>query len=186
MRFEATPIEGAFVIHLSPFVDERGMFARLYCASELQSIQHNKPIVQVNHSLNKEKGTVRGLHFQYAPDAEIKIIRCVRGKVYDVLVDLRSNSSTFLHWYSVELSPQANNMVYIPEGCAHGFQTLEDDSELIYFHTAFYNRASEGGILYNDPKLSIRWPLPVRNVSEKDKSYPLLDNVVTSKMNFSQ
>ena len=186
MRFEATPIEGAFIIHLSPFTDERGMFSRLYCSSELEAIHHEKPIVQINHSLNKEKGTVRGLHFQYAPDAEIKMIRCVRGKVFDVFVDLRSDSPSFLQWHSVELSPEANNMVYIPEGCAHGFQTLEDDSELIYFHTAYYNRKSEGGILFNDPKLSIKWPLPVKNVSEKDKSYPLLDKAFISKMNFSQ
>jgi dTDP-4-dehydrorhamnose 3,5-epimerase len=184
MRFEATHIRGAFVIHLSPFVDERGMFSRLFCSTELEAIHHYKEIVQVNHSLNREKGTLRGLHFQYPPDAEIKMIRCIRGKVFDVLVDLRKTSPTFLKWYSLELSPDANNMIYIPEGCAHGFQTLEDNSELLYFHTAHYNRESEGGIRFDDPRLSIKWPLPPKNVSEKDLNYLLLEESLINTMNF--
>ena len=186
MRFVPTPIEGAYVIYLTPFTDERGMFARLYCTSEFEAIHHNKEIVQINHSLNTEKGTVRGLHFQFPPHAEIKMIRCVRGKVFDVMVDLRKNSPSFLQWYSVELSPEAANMIYIPEGCGHGFQTLQDNSELLYFHTAQYDRKSEGGIRFNDPKLSINWPLPARNVSEKDLNYPLLEESFINTMNFSK
>jgi dTDP-4-dehydrorhamnose 3,5-epimerase len=186
MTFESTLIEGAFVIHLSPFKDERGEFARLFCSDEMEKILGKKSIVQINHSLNKEKGTVRGLHFQLAPFAEVKMIRCLRGKVYDVMVDLRKESSTFLRWFAVELSPEANNMVHIPEGCAHGFQTMQDNSELLYFHTAHYHKKSEGGIRYNDPTLAIRWPLAIKNVSEKDKQLPLLEDSFVNSMNFIQ
>lgn len=186
MFFEATPIPGSFEVRLSPFTDERGVFSRLYDENELRAagIQH-PPVVQINHSVNKEKGTVRGMHFQYPPFAEVKIIRCLRGRVFDVVVDLRKHSPSFLRWHSVELSPGGYNMIYIPQGCAHGFQTLEENSELIYFHTAFYNKEAEGGVCYNDPYLSIRWPLPPKNVSEKDKSYPKLDDTFGGVMMFA-
>ena len=184
MHFEPTPIKGAFTIHLSPFTDDRGAFARLYCEKDFGIIGHTRPIVQINHSLTREKGTVRGIHFQYPPDAEIKIIRCLRGMVFDVLVDLRTDSPTFLKWHAVELSPDSFNMVYIPEGCAHGFQTLEKDSELLYLHTAMYTKGSEGGIRYDDPKISIDWPLSAVNVSGRDKSYPLLNDSFTGIMAF--
>jgi dTDP-4-dehydrorhamnose 3,5-epimerase len=184
MQFEPTPIPGAFTIILSPFIDDRGAFSRLYCENEFGISGHSRPIVQVNHSLTREKGTVRGIHFQYPPDAEIKIIRCLRGKVFDVFVDLRTDSPTFLKWHAVELSPGGYNMIYIPEGCAHGFQTLEEDSELLYLHTAFYTKGTEGGIRYDDPRISIDWPLSAMNVSEKDKSYPLLDDSFKGVMAF--
>jgi dTDP-4-dehydrorhamnose 3,5-epimerase len=185
MHFEPTPIPGAFTIGLSPFIDDRGAFSRLYCENELGMIGLTRPVVQVNHSVTKEKGTVRGIHFQYPPNAEIKIIRCLRGKVFDILVDLRTGSPTFLKWHAVELSPGAYNMIYIPEGCAHGFQTLETDSELLYFHSAFYTKDGEGGIRYDDPRISIDWPLSAKNVSPKDMSYPLLDDSFTGAMAFS-
>ncbi|HVM87570.1 MAG TPA: dTDP-4-dehydrorhamnose 3,5-epimerase [Puia sp.] len=175
MQFETTPIQGVFEIKLSPYADERGVFSRLFCENELKQIGHTKNIRQVNHSLNKQKGTVRGMHFQFPPHAEIKMISCIRGKVFDVVIDLRKNSPGFLKWHSVILTPDDHNMIYIPEGCAHGFQTMEDNSELIYFHSDFYNKESEGGIRYDDPMVSIKWPLTVLNVSEKDKNYPLLN-----------
>ena len=184
MQFEPTPIAGAWLIRLSPFVDDRGAFTRLFCAGEIAAIGHTAPVVQINHSLNKERGTIRGMHFQYPPHAEVKMIRCLRGRVFDVMVDLRSGSPSFLEWYSVELSPAAFNMIYIPQGCAHGFQTLEDDSELLYFHTAAYNKQAEGGVLHNDPTIGIDWPLPAENVSEKDKRYPLLDKNFSGVMEF--
>jgi dTDP-4-dehydrorhamnose 3,5-epimerase len=176
MTFTETNIPGSYIIHLAAFHDDRGAFSRLFCVHELHVINHNKSIVQVNHSVNNVKGTLRGMHFQYPPHAEIKMIRCIRGAVYDVIVDLRKDSPTFLHWYSVDLSAEANNMIYIPEGCAHGFQTLENNSELLYFHTAAYHPSSEGAIRFNDPMINIDWPLPPINVSDKDQQYPLLDN----------
>jgi dTDP-4-dehydrorhamnose 3,5-epimerase len=185
MDIELLPIPGALEIKLSPFIDERGAFSRLFCSNEFKQFGHSKSIVQVNHSLNKEKGTIRGMHFQRPPHAEIKIIRCLRGRVFDVVVDLRSQSPTFLKWHAVELSPEAYNLIYIPEGCAHGFQTLQENSELLYFHTAFYNKESEGGVRYDDQLLSIQWPLPAMNVSVKDKSYSLLDNTFNGIMKFS-
>ncbi len=130
MKFKELPIEGAYEIILSPFEDNRGSFSRIYCEKELNQIGLYENIVQINHSRNKEKGTLRGMHFQYSPFSEIKIIRCLRGRVYDVIVDLRKNSRNIFSWYAVELSPENYNMIYIPKGCAHGFQTLEEDSEL--------------------------------------------------------
>ena len=175
MEFLPTPIHGAFEIKLTPFSDERGVFSRVFCQDELTKIGHSQAIVQINQSQNRAKATIRGMHFQYPPHAEIKIIRCLNGKVFDVMVDLRKGSPSFLKWHAIELSPEAFNMVYIPAGCAHGFQALEDHSELLYLHTEFYNRASEGAIRFDDPLIGIRWPLPPAHISEKDKSYPLLD-----------
>jgi dTDP-4-dehydrorhamnose 3,5-epimerase len=185
LQFEPIHIPGAYRISLSPFVDDRGAFSRLFCSEEIAAIGHTAPIVQVNHSLNKEKGTVRGMHFQYPPHAEVKIIRCLRGSVFDVMVDLRPGSPTFLKWYGIELTPEAFNMIYIPEGCAHGFQTLQPDTELLYFHTAAYNKRSEGGVLHNDPMIGIDWPLPAVHLSEKDKHYPLLTPDFNGVMPFS-
>ena len=176
MDFTAINIPGAYLIKLSPFTDERGAFTRLFCQDELKQIGFDKTIVQINHSHNIQKGTLRGMHFQYAPFTEVKIIRCLQGKVYDVMVDLRENSPAFLKYFAVELSAKSYNALYIPEGCAHGFQTLEDDCQLLYFHTQFYNKASEGGIRYDDPMINIQWPLPPQNITAKDMGYPLLNN----------
>lgn len=175
MTFTETHIAGAFVIHLSPYIDERGAFSRLFCEEELRQAGFNKKIVQINHSYNKEKGTLRGMHFQYPPFAETKIIRCVRGKVFDVLIDIRKKSPTFLQHFTIELSANVYNAICIPEGCAHGFQTLESDCELLYLHTNFYNKPSEGGIRFDDTAINIQWPLDPKNITLKDSNYPLLD-----------
>ena len=176
MDFIALNILGAYLIKLTPFTDERGAYTRLFCQDEFKQIGFDKSIVQVNHSHNIQKGTLRGMHFQHSPHAEVKIIRCLQGKVYDVMVDLRENSPTFLKYFTVELSVAAYNAVYIPEGCAHGFQTLENDCQLLYFHTRFYNKASEGGIRYDDPMINIEWPLPPQNITDKDMAYPFLNH----------
>ena len=179
MKFKKTDLDGAYVVTLEPFSDNRGMFVRLFCKDELKSIGHKKEIVQINHSLTKKKGSVRGMHYQLAPNAEIKMVRCIRGSVLDVIVDLRKGSPTFLKWYGEVISAENMKMMYIPEGFAHGFQTLEDDSELIYLHTAHYDRESERSINFLDPLINIKWPIAIKELSEKDKSVPMLDKRFT-------
>ena len=174
MTFSPTPLQGSYIIHLTPFSDERGWFARTYCENEFRDIGHAEKWVQINHSYTAKKGTVRGMHFQLPPFKEIKLVRCIRGKVFDVIIDLRKDSVTFLQWFGVELSPEGMNMLYIPEGFAHGFQTLNDDCELIYHHSEFYSPGVEGGIRFNDRALNIKWPLPVTSISERDLNHPEL------------
>jgi dTDP-4-dehydrorhamnose 3,5-epimerase len=176
MIFHETALAGAYVIDLEPFSDDRGLFARTFCKREFAAIGHDKEFVQFNHSHSNQKGTLRGMHYQRPPHAEIKLIRCIRGSVFDVIVDLRHQSPTFLQYVGVELSEQNLRMIYVPEGFAHGFQTLQDHCELIYHHTAFYAPDSDGGIRYNDPKLGIVWPLALTTISEKDKNFPLLSD----------
>lgn len=176
MKFIETPLAGAYTIELEPFFDERGFFARTYCLKEFGQIGFNKQIVQINHSHTKRKGTIRGMHCQLPPASEAKIIRCVHGKIFDVMVDIRKNSGTFRKWFSVELSAENMKMVYIPEGFAHGFQALTDDVQLIYHHSEFYNHEYENGLRFDDPALSINWPLPVSVISDKDRNYPLIDD----------
>lgn len=174
MKFSKTKLNGLYVIKLEPFQDERGKFFRVYCENELNDIGHNKRIVQINQSLTKKKGTIRGMHFQYPPKAEIKMVRCLKGSVFDIAIDLRRNSPTFLKWHSEILSEDNMMILYIPEGFAHGFQTLENDSELLYLHTEFYSPSHEGGINYNDPKINIKWPLEITDISERDKSFKII------------
>lgn len=174
MKFSKTKLNGLFVIKLEPFQDERGKFFRVFCENELTDIGHNKRIVQINQSLTKKKGAIRGMHFQYPPKAEIKIVRCLKGSVFDVAIDLRRTSPTFLKWHSEILSEENMIILYIPEGFAHGFQTLENDSELLYLHTEIYSPNHEGGINYNDPKINIKWPLEITDISEQDKSFKLI------------
>lgn len=176
MKFIETPLLGAYVIELEPFRDERGLFARTFCQEEFRQIGFHKQIVQINHSLTRQKGAIRGMHYQHPPACETKLIRCVQGGVFDVMLDLRADCPTFLHHYGVELSKDNMRMVFIPEGFAHGFQTLTDDSELVYHHSAFYNPQREHGLRFNDPALAIDWPLPAGAVSPKDQSYPLIDD----------
>jgi dTDP-4-dehydrorhamnose 3,5-epimerase len=176
MKFEPTPLAGAYTITLTPFEDERGRFARTYCKNEFAQIGHDKEWVQINHSLTRHKGTIRGMHFQYPPAAEIKLIRCVAGKVLDVIVDLRKTSATYLQWFGTELSADNDRMIYIPEGFAHGFQALEDNAALIYHHSQFYQPGTEGGLHYNDPALAIAWPLPLTLISDRDQSHPFINN----------
>jgi dTDP-4-dehydrorhamnose 3,5-epimerase len=174
MKFTPLKLQGAYRIDLEPQGDERGRFARLFCADELKEIGHTKPIVNINYSYTKDKGTIRGLHFQYPPDCEIKIVKCIRGAIWDCIVDIRKDSPTFLKWEAVELTAENNRMIYVPEGFAHGFQTLTNDVELIYFHTAFYVQKREGGLRFDDPILNIDWSLPPQNVSDRDKNLELV------------
>jgi dTDP-4-dehydrorhamnose 3,5-epimerase len=176
MKFVEVPLKGAFKVELEPSRDERGLFARTFCQKEFAEIGFFKQVVQINHSITLKKGTIRGMHFQRPPACEIKIIRCVGGIVFDVMVDLRAGSPTFLQWHGVELSKDNMRMVYIPEGFAHGFQTLSDNAELIYHHSEFYDPGYEEGLRFDDPSLAIKWPLSVQTISNKDRSYSLLSN----------
>ena len=176
MKYIETPLKGAYIIELEPYRDSRGLFARTFCKNEFKKIGHNKEFVQFNHSVTLNKGTIRGMHYQAPPSSEIKLIRCVKGSVYDVMIDIRADSSTFLNYYSVELNESNMKMIYIPEGFAHGFQTLEHDTQLIYHHTQFYTPEDERGIRFNDPLLEINWPLEPVNMTEKDMNYPIIDN----------
>lgn len=172
--FLPTPLAGLTVIRRRPYEDARGSFARLFCAEEFREIGLSKPIAQINHSVTRQKGAVRGLHFQYAPRAETKIVSCLKGKIFDVAVDLRPDSPTFLHWYGEVLSADNRQALCIPEGFAHGFQTLEEDSELLYFHTNFYDQTAEGALNVSDPRLGIAWPLPITELSERDRTHPFI------------
>ena len=174
MKFSSTNIKGVYVIDLQPVEDSRGWFMRTYCKNEFAEIGHDKEWVQLNHSFTRSKGTIRGMHYQVPPYCEIKLVRCIAGAVMDVAVDLRRGSATYLNWVSVELSEENKKMIYIPEGFAHGFQTLANDCELLYHHTAFYTPGSEAGIRYNDPIINIDWPLPVEETSDRDLSHLLL------------
>jgi dTDP-4-dehydrorhamnose 3,5-epimerase len=165
-------VSGAFVVRSHPFRDHRGQFTRLFDQNLLQSIHANRPIVQVNHSVTRLVGALRGIHFQRAPHLEAKWVRCLKGRVFDVAVDLRSGSSTFLRHAAVELSSEAGNMFFIPEGCAHGFQVIEPDSELLYLHTASYSPESEGAVRWDDPILAIEWPLSPTDISKRDRTHP--------------
>jgi dTDP-4-dehydrorhamnose 3,5-epimerase len=174
MRFNKTSINGVYLIDLDLFEDERGWFARTFCKNEFEKIGFTEEWVQVNHSFTKRRGTLRGLHFQNPPNTEIKLVRCIAGKIFDVAVDLRINSPTFLKWFGTELSAANKKMLYIPAGVAHGFLTLSDDVEIIYHHSAFYTPSSEGGIHYLDPSLKINWPGEILHLSERDKNFPHL------------
>jgi len=175
MKINPTLIAGVYTIDLDIYTDDRGGFARTFCQKEFSAIGFDKHFVQINHSYNHLKGTLRGMHFQHPPYQETKLIRCIKGSVIDVVVDIRKGSPTFLKNIKVELSSDNKRMILIPEGCAHGFQTLEDQTELIYHHTAFYTPNSEGGLRYNDPLLNIQWTLQTSVISNKDQSYPLLN-----------
>lgn len=176
MNFISTPLNGSFIVELAPFKDDRGWFARTYCRNEFKEIGHTGDWVQLNHSFTVTKGAIRGMHFQFPPFEEIKMVRCISGKIYDVIIDLRKDSSTFLNWFGVELSAENKRMLYIPKGFAHGFQTLDENCELIYHHSQFFTPGSEGGIRYNDEMLGIKWPLPVTDISQRDLNHPFLTN----------
>lgn len=156
------------------FQDNRGAFSRLFCDLDLAQCLGSRHIQQINHSRTSTIGALRGLHFQYAPFAELKLVRCIKGRVWDVAVDLRKNSKTFLEWHAQELSKVNAQMLVIPEGFAHGFQVLEHDSELLYLHTERYTPGAEGGLRFDDPALNIYWPLPAQDLSDRDKKHPLI------------
>jgi dTDP-4-dehydrorhamnose 3,5-epimerase len=168
MNFQPTPIQGLWEITTAPRGDARGSLTRLYCADEFEEITPGLRFVQVNHSITAQRGTVRGMHFQRAPALEAKLIRCLRGSVFDVIVDVRENSPTFGRWHAVELTEANQRQVLIPAGCAHGFQSMADDSQLLYQHSAAYAPFCEDGLAFDDPRVDIRWPLPITEVSARD------------------
>jgi dTDP-4-dehydrorhamnose 3,5-epimerase len=173
MVFKETRLKGAFIIGLEKIADERGFFSRAWCRKEFETHGLNPNIAQCNLSFNAIKGTLRGIHYQIAPYEEAKIIRCINGKVYDVIVDLRPKSPTYLQWISFELSAENRTMLYVPENFAHGYLTLADNSEVFYQVSQFYSPGSEGGIRWDDPSVNIKWPkIPNLIISEKDKKWP--------------
>jgi dTDP-4-dehydrorhamnose 3,5-epimerase len=169
-----TPFTGLQLIERKPLGDERGFLQRLFCQESLGSLLAGKTIRQINHTLTRQLGTVRGMHFQYPPHAEVKVISCLKGKVWDVAIDLRKGSPTFLQHHSVTLSEDVAQSYLIPEGFAHGFQALSPDCELIYFHTADYNAAAEAGLNALDPRLDIQWPIAITERSKRDEQHAML------------
>lgn len=172
----ATPLAGLMVIERQRLADARGFLARMFCAKEFAAIGWHKPIAQINHTVTLRRGTIRGLHFQHPPHAEMKLISCLRGEVWDVAIDLRSGTSTFLQWFGITLSAKNCRALLIPEGFAHGFQTLTDDAELLYCHSSPYHPEAEGGLHPIDPDLAIDWLLPPTEISTRDSSHPLIQN----------
>lgn len=163
------------LIRRNPIGDSRGFLCRLFCAEELFAAGWSKPISQINHTLTMKRGAVRGMHFQNPPFAEMKIVTCIRGAVWDVAVDVRAESPTFLHWHAEELSEGNCHAMLIPEGFAHGFQAITDEAELIYCHSSSYNPKAEAGLNPKDPRLAIRWPFAITEISEKDEKHPMID-----------
>lgn len=172
MKFTETPLPGAFLIQLETRGDDRGWFARFFCQREYDQHGLCRDIVQVNNSFSKYKGTLRGMHYQLAPKAEDKIVRCLRGALLDVIVDLRPNSPTFLRHFAAELTAENRHMLFVPKGFAHGFLTLADDTEAFYLVTEYYSPQHERGLRYNDPKLGVRWPFEPAVISDKDRNHP--------------
>lgn len=173
--FEACPIAGMYRVRSNVAADGRGRFRKLFDADAFAGFAISFGVVQTNLSTTLGLGTVRGMHFQHAPASEFKIVCCLRGRVHDLVVDLRKSSATWLQWHAVELREDDDSQVLIPPGCAHGFQTLAERVELLYQHSAMWDPNSEGGVRYDDPTLAIAWPLPVTRVSKRDSSFPLID-----------
>jgi dTDP-4-dehydrorhamnose 3,5-epimerase len=172
MKFTPTKIPGAYLIEIQPIVDERGFFARSFCTEEFQQHGLNSNFVQCNISFTAQKGTIRGLHYQVAPDTETKLVRCTRGAIYDVILDLRAESPTFRQWVSAELTADNHLMFYIPSGCAHGLQTLVDDTEVFYQMAGVYNADAARGVRWNDSAFGIEIPLAVSIINQRDRDYP--------------
>ncbi|NRF39177.1 dTDP-4-dehydrorhamnose 3,5-epimerase [Pedobacter foliorum] len=172
MRFTETPLKGAYLIDLEKRADERGFFARAFCVNEFDAHGLDHAIVQINNSLSKDKGTLRGMHYQLAPKAETKIVRCIKGALYDVILDLRKESETFGLSFGHEITADNRTMMYVPKGFAHGFITLSEDTEAFYMSTGFYAPEFERGVRYNDPRFNIQWPITPVVVSEKDLNHP--------------
>jgi dTDP-4-dehydrorhamnose 3,5-epimerase len=174
LRFEAAPLAGLLIAQRQRRDDARGSFGRMFCADEFREAGLDPTIAQINHSLTRRKGAVRGLHYQHPPHAESKLVSCLRGEVFDVAVDLRCGSPTFLQWHAELLSESNGRSLFIPRGFAHGFQTLRDDCELLYLHSTPYAAASEGGVSPTDALLRIRWPLAFTDISDRDASHVAL------------
>lgn len=177
MIFNPTPLSGSFTIDVQPFQDNRGFFTRTFCEREFREHKLVEHFVQANHSGTHGKGVIRGLHFQRAPYCEVKLVKCVQGAIFDVIVDVRAGSATFLQWFGAELTSENKRMMYVPAGFAHGFQSLTEYSEITYMVSNFYKKESEGGIRYDDPAVKVDWPLPVGLVSDKDLAIPIIDKL---------
>ena len=173
-NISATPIQGLQILQRTHLGDSRGYLERLFCTEELQTLIEGKLIVQINHTFTAKRGTVRGMHFQHPPHTETKFVACLRGDVFDVAVDVRRDSPSFLQWHGELLSADNHKTLVIPEGFAHGFQTLTDHCEILYFHTAAYQSDAESGLNAQDPRLTIHWPLPISEQSERDKGHPII------------
>lgn len=173
--FIPTPLAGLIAVQRKAIEDHRGFLSRFYCADEFREAGLDKPIAQINHTLTRSKGAVRGLHFQYPPFAESKLVSCLHGEIFDVAVDLRRGSPTFLHWHGALLSALNRQSLLIPEGFAHGFQTMTGDCELIYLHTASYRPEAEGALNVADPRLGIAWPLAIAEISERDRNHKFIE-----------
>lgn len=176
MKFHKTPVEGARLIELEKRGDDRGFFARYFCENEFAAEGLETRFVQINNSLSSQKGTLRGLHYQLPPSAEVKVVRCVRGALWDVIVDLRPDSPTFKKWFAAELNAENRLMMYVPRGFAHAILTLTDDVEAIYLDSAFYGPKEERGVRWNDPAIGIDWPIVPVEISEKDNAWPDLNS----------
>ncbi len=172
MKFYETPLKGAYEIELEKRGDDRGFFARFFCVNEFTKAGLETNIVQINNSLSRDKGTLRGIHYQLAPKAETKIVRCIKGALFDVIIDLRETSETFGKWHSAELTAENRKMLYVPKGFGHGFLTLEEDTEALYLVTEFYAPELERGIRWNDPYFNINWKTGPVVISDKDKNHP--------------
>jgi dTDP-4-dehydrorhamnose 3,5-epimerase len=177
--FTETKLKGAFIIDLERREDSRGFFARAFCQKEFKAHGLKPVIAQANIASNFRKGTVRGMHFQYPPAAETKLVRCTRGRILDIIVDLRPESTTYMQHVSIELSDDNQLALYVPERFAHGYQTLRDNTDTSYQVGEFYTPEAESGLIYNDPRLGLNWPMPVTVISEKDQKFPLLDQFET-------
>lgn len=177
-RFEITdtPLLGLKVIRRKPLEDTRGFLCRYFCAEELSQAGFTKSLAQINHTLTKKRGAVRGLHFQYPPGAEAKIISCIKGEVFDVAVDIRRGSPTFLHWYAEVLTSANYKSFYLPEGFAHGCQALTDNCEMLYLHSEGFKPETVGALNVLDPKITIKWPLEIVELSERDRQHPFVNS----------
>ncbi len=174
MRFQPTELSGAFIVEMESHEDSRGFFARTFCTNEFAEQGLVSTFVQCSVSFNRKRGTLRGMHYQLPPATEAKLVRCTAGSLYDVIVDLRPGSPTYLRHIGVELSARNRRALYVPEMFAHGFQSLEDETEVFYQISEFFVPDKSTGLRYDDPKLGIKWPLPVAVISEKDERWPLL------------
>ncbi len=174
MTVETAPIAGAALVTFPGSADHRGSFARTFSVEVLEQLGPGRRVIQSNHSITHARGAIRGMHYQLPPHAEIKLVRCIHGAVFDVIIDLRAGSPTLLKWYGAVLNADNRRTMFVPEGCAHGFQVLEPDSELVYFHTAPYSPPHEQAVRYDDPAVGIQWPLPVSDVSDRDQRHPLV------------
>jgi dTDP-4-dehydrorhamnose 3,5-epimerase len=177
IEIQNTKIEDLIILNREPLFDDRGYFERLYCIDDSKSVLKNKKIEQINHSLTKKKGAVRGLHFQSPPFSEVKMVSCIKGEVWDIAIDIRKNSPTFLRYHAEILTATNNKTLLIPEGFAHGFQTLTADCEMLYFHTKKFNKDHDSAINILDPLLNINWPIEISEISERDRSHNMLNKL---------